>query len=181
MRRRTLALVAMFAILGVTAPVAGAHDGGSVQHKDGYLRALVVKVSGKKSAPGCDLVEKECPKGTKTTIAQYFHTLRVMGGLIKPPPPPVVSTATTSSTPVAAGSGGGGDTYCGLLQFNQETWESVGGSGSPCNASPAEQMARGEELRKRRGTQPWPVCGQNGASMEAIVQCESGGDPHAVG
>ncbi len=50
--------------------------------------------------------------------------------------------------------------YLGAYQFDQRTWQSVGGTGSPAAASPAEQDARAAELMARRGTQPWPTCGR---------------------
>lgn len=46
----------------------------------------------------------------------------------------------------------------GAYQFDQRTWESVGGSGDPAAAPPEEQDARAAELMRRRGTQPWSVC-----------------------
>lgn len=49
--------------------------------------------------------------------------------------------------------------YGGLFQFDQQTWESVGGTGDPAAASPAEQMQRAAMLYAQRGTQAWPVCG----------------------
>ena len=52
-------------------------------------------------------------------------------------------------------------TYYGLYQFDQSTWNSVGGSGSPINASPAEQTQRAQILYSRAGAGAWPVCGKN--------------------
>lgn len=49
--------------------------------------------------------------------------------------------------------------YHGLYQFDQSTWESVGGSGSPSAASAAEQTARAQTLMGQSGTSPWPSCG----------------------
>ena len=49
--------------------------------------------------------------------------------------------------------------YGGAYQFDQSTWESVGGSGSPAEASPAEQDQRAQMLLEQSGTNPWPVCG----------------------
>lgn len=48
--------------------------------------------------------------------------------------------------------------YRGAYQFDARTWQSVGGSGDPAAASPAEQDARAAELMRQRGTQPWSVC-----------------------
>ncbi|WP_181309588.1 resuscitation-promoting factor [Nocardioides campestrisoli] len=50
--------------------------------------------------------------------------------------------------------------YYGLYQFNVGTWNSVGGSGMPHHASPAEQTLRAKLLYKSRGAQPWPYCGR---------------------
>lgn len=49
--------------------------------------------------------------------------------------------------------------YYGLYQFDLGTWASVGGSGNPIDASPAEQLYRAQRLYAGRGASPWPVCG----------------------
>jgi hypothetical protein len=51
-------------------------------------------------------------------------------------------------------------TYFGLFQFDQGTWESVGGTGSPIEAPAAEQEYRAALLYSEAGSSPWPVCGQ---------------------
>jgi hypothetical protein len=50
--------------------------------------------------------------------------------------------------------------YMGLYQFDQGTWESVGGTGTPIEASAAEQTYRAALLYSRSGSSPWPICGQ---------------------
>lgn len=50
-------------------------------------------------------------------------------------------------------------TYGGLYQFDVPTWQSVGGTGLPQDASRAEQTRRAIKLYHVRGAQPWPVCG----------------------
>ncbi len=50
--------------------------------------------------------------------------------------------------------------YRGAYQFDQATWESVGGVGDPAAASPAEQDLRASILYSARGSQPWPECGR---------------------
>jgi len=57
------------------------------------------------------------------------------------------------------GAVGGGGTYGGKYQFDQQTWESVGGSGDPASASESEQDSRAQSLLQQRGTSPWPTCG----------------------
>lgn len=48
-----------------------------------------------------------------------------------------------------------GNGYYGAYQFDLSTWQSVGGSGYPNQASPAEQDARALQLYRMRGWQPW--------------------------
>lgn len=52
-------------------------------------------------------------------------------------------------------------TYRGAYQFDRRTWASVGGTGDPADASPAEQDMRARSLYAVRGRQPWPVCGRH--------------------
>ena len=53
-----------------------------------------------------------------------------------------------------------GNGFYGAYQFTQETWASVGGTGNPAAASPAEQDKRAAMLYAQSGSSPWPVCGQ---------------------
>ena len=53
-----------------------------------------------------------------------------------------------------------GNGYYGAYQFDQSTWESVGGTGRPHWAEPEVQDARARLLYSRRGWQPWPICGR---------------------
>ena len=48
--------------------------------------------------------------------------------------------------------------YHGLYQFSVATWQSVGGSGLPSQASPAEQTERAKALQARSGWGQWPAC-----------------------
>lgn len=50
-----------------------------------------------------------------------------------------------------------GNGYAGAYQFDRQTWQSVGGSGNPADASPAEQDARAWALYEQRGLSPWPT------------------------
>ena len=55
----------------------------------------------------------------------------------------------------------GSGSYRGLYQFSLGTWQSVGGSGDPIDASSGEQTYRAQLLYQREGRSPWPVCGSN--------------------
>jgi resuscitation-promoting factor RpfB len=50
--------------------------------------------------------------------------------------------------------------YYGLYQFSMATWQSVGGTGSPADASPEEQTARAQILYNKAGRGQWPHCGR---------------------
>lgn len=52
-----------------------------------------------------------------------------------------------------------GNGYYGAYQFDLSTWRSVGGTGSPNLATPAEQDARALVLYRERGWQPWTCAG----------------------
>ena len=92
------------------------------------------------------------------------RTLKALG--IDPDNPTVTAAALDPRLEAIAECESGGDPtavsasgqYRGKYQFDQETWESVGGKGDPANASEAEQDRRAARLLKRDGTAPWPNC-----------------------
>lgn len=51
-----------------------------------------------------------------------------------------------------------GNGYYGLYQFSLPTWQSVGGTGLPSDASAAEQTMRAQILQERAGWGQWPAC-----------------------
>lgn len=51
-----------------------------------------------------------------------------------------------------------GNGYYGLYQFSLGTWQSVGGTGLPSDASAAEQTHRAQILQQRAGWGQWPAC-----------------------
>lgn len=85
-------------------------------------------------------------------------------------PPAGIATMRATSAPLASiracESGGNygavspNGFYRGGYQFDYGTWTTVGGSGDPAAASPAEQDMRAAMLYARRGSAPWPVCGR---------------------
>jgi hypothetical protein len=76
------------------------------------------------------------------------------------------STAPGHLRAIAACESGGnysantGNGFYGAYQFTQATWESVGGTGNPAAAGPAEQDRRAAMLYAQQGSSPWPVCGR---------------------
>lgn len=49
--------------------------------------------------------------------------------------------------------------YRGKYQFDRATWERLGGTGDPAQASEAEQDRLAAQLLAQSGTSPWPTCG----------------------
>jgi Transglycosylase-like domain len=52
-----------------------------------------------------------------------------------------------------------GNGFYGKYQFTLDTWQAVGGSGNPAQASEAEQNRRAAQLLAQAGPGQWPVCG----------------------
>jgi hypothetical protein len=82
------------------------------------------------------------------------------------PSPESVGVYSATLESIAACESGGDPTavsvdgtYRGLYQFDYGTWASVGGTGDPAAASPAEQTYRAALLYARGGSNPWPICG----------------------
>jgi len=62
--------------------------------------------------------------------------------------------STHNPKAINANPSAGLPTY-GLFQFDLPTWQSVGGSGNPIDASPEEQIMRAKLLFQSRGLEPW--------------------------
>lgn len=100
---------------------------------------------------------------------------RVVAANERPPEPTIASVGTSTSdaatrnwAALAQCESGGDPTivsrsgrYHGLYQFDRPTWESVGGTGLPSEASPDEQRRRAIALYEQRGASPWPTCGRH--------------------
>lgn len=52
-----------------------------------------------------------------------------------------------------------GNGFYGKYQFTLATWQAVGGSGNPAQASEGEQDRRAATLMAQAGPGQWPVCG----------------------
>lgn len=98
-----------------------------------------------------------------------YPTLTTTAGASQPPAGVAASVPRATGAPLAAiracESGGSystntGNGFYGAYQFDMQTWQSVGGTGNPAAASPAEQDKRAAILYSQRGSSPWPVCGR---------------------
>lgn len=113
---------------------------------------------------------------TRLPVTEVVHEGTKERPVVRRTPAPA---AAGGSTPPAGGAAPAGDVwaalaqcesggnptvvsrnglYHGLYQFSVGTWQSVGGSGLPSQASPAEQTERAIALQARSGWGQWPHC-----------------------
>jgi len=76
---------------------------------------------------------------------------------------PTTAPASTWDSLAQCESGGNwatntGNGYAGGLQFSASTWAAHGGTGSPANASRAQQIAVAEKVQASQGWGAWPAC-----------------------
>ncbi|WP_026538531.1 LysM peptidoglycan-binding domain-containing protein [Arthrobacter sp. 9MFCol3.1] len=76
---------------------------------------------------------------------------------------PTTAPASTWDSLAQCESGGNwatntGNGYAGGLQFSASTWAAHGGTGSPANASRAQQIAVAERVQASQGWGAWPAC-----------------------
>jgi hypothetical protein len=90
----------------------------------------------------------------------------------EPEPAPAPAETTSTAGPISEAtwdrvaqceSGGNwsintGNGYYGGLQFNLNSWQWVGGTGMPHEASRATQIAMAQRLWERQGWNAWPAC-----------------------
>ena len=134
--RRITALAGSFVVLALAAPAAPAHV------VDGTYRSDV-------TAENCGQYDA-CGSGQSSGSSSGSSSSSSGGALGS------IAQCESGGDPTAVSPDG---QYRGLLQFDQQTWESVGGSGDPAAASSEEQLRRGAMLQEQRGSSPWPTCG----------------------
>jgi len=101
---------------------------------------------------------------------QTLAALGLSGGDDESAPAPAPAAAATESASatlarIARCESGGDPTavsadgqYRGKYQFDRATWERLGGTGDPAQASEAEQDRLAAKLLAQSGTSPWPNC-----------------------
>lgn len=168
---RSLVLCAGALVAGLaTAPAAVSIDFDKPKQAYGELHAA--SVAAPDFDPGRHIVREGLANGKPADEARIERSNRIMwealhpeeaqaggaGGLSGPANAHLAAIARCESggNPSAVSAGG---QYRGLYQFSFSTWASVGGSGDPAAASPAEQHKRAAILYAQAGASPWPVCG----------------------
>ncbi|MDQ0934857.1 resuscitation-promoting factor [Streptomyces turgidiscabies] len=108
---------------------------------------------------------KEKPRRVRTEVVREPRAQLVRVGS-KPLPTSVHGADHLDWGSLAACESGGrpnavdpSGTYGGLYQFDTQTWQHLGGSGRPQDATGAEQTMRAKRLYVKRGAGPWPHCG----------------------
>ncbi len=108
---------------------------------------------------------KERPRRVRTEVVREPRAQLVRVGS-KPMPTSVQGADHLDWGSLAACESGGrpnavdpSGTYGGLYQFDTQTWQSLGGSGRPQDATASEQTLRAKRLYVKRGAGPWPHCG----------------------
>jgi hypothetical protein len=162
------------AALGASAILAGLPAGADAAKPSRDLERSYLKAYDRAeradAAPGRNIVEDGVRAKGRTRDATRAEVRRSLGVLRRMVAAPVATTAAAAPSgglaSVAACESGGDPSavsasgqYRGKYQFDQQTWQSVGGSGDPAAASEAEQDARAQALVAQRGTAAWPVCG----------------------
>ena len=124
--------------------------------------------------PGRHIVRDDVrtKKGVREArVREVERSIGVLERMQGPAPAPAaaatgVATAGSGLDAIAACESGGDPgavspdgTYRGKYQFDQQTWESVGGTGDPAAAPEAVQDEMAARLQAQRGSNPWPVCG----------------------
>jgi hypothetical protein len=134
-----------------------------------------------KREPGRDICRLGNRDGSMPSVGKLSGYLAVLHRKKSPPAPASMAPSTQGSLAGSSGSGaapsatltaiaqcesGGnpatdtGNGFYGKYQFTLSTWQSVGGSGNPAQASEAEQDQRAAKLYAQQGPAPWPVCGR---------------------
>ncbi|MFD3920098.1 ubiquitin-like domain-containing protein [Streptomyces sp. NPDC058595] len=109
---------------------------------------------------------KQKPRKIAEKIVRAPVTERVRVGTKRRPASVAGADGLDWAALAACESGGRPDavdpsgTYGGLYQFDSGTWQSLGGSGRPQDASAGEQTFRAKKLYVQRGASPWPHCGR---------------------
>jgi hypothetical protein len=139
--------------------------------KDLRLARQVARVEGKRLAPGYGRVARSW---SLTKLTRHHRHLRrelrsarrARTEARRAEARAAATTASPALEAIAACESGGnpqtdtGNGFYGKYQFTLGTWQAVGGSGNPAQASEGEQDRRAATLLAQAGPGQWPVCGQ---------------------
>jgi len=167
----TRLLTGVLGAAALIAPAAAAQAAVPDELADRYSREYHhAKQAG--SDPGRHIVRDDVRTQRGVREARVGEVKRSIAVLERMQAPAAATTSAGGATAVGglaaiAACESGGDpravspdgTYRGKYQFDQQTWESVGGTGDPAAAPEAVQDEMAARLQAQRGASPWPVCG----------------------
>jgi hypothetical protein len=148
----------LLALLLVAATACGPRP-AHVAPRAAATRARLVPTSVAPARPTTSAVSR----GTQRALLSPGATTRRRPGVIAGPAAPIPASRAAAWACIRRYESGGdyrantGNGYFGAYQFALGSWRSVGGSGLPSDASPAEQDRRAEVLLARQGWGAWPV------------------------
>ncbi len=122
----------------------------------------IINVGQELVIPNGETTERPLPAGYGEPVATVAQPVKQTGKTYQPAARRVAPTGGDVFARIRAKESGGnyatntGNGYYGAYQFSLGTWRSVGGSGLPSDASPAEQDMRAQMLYSQRGCSPWP-------------------------
>ena len=134
--------------------------------KDLRLARRVARVEGERVAPG---YTRKIRSWSLTKLTRHHRHLRRelrSARRERARARAAASSASPALEAIAACESGGnpqtdtGNGFYGKYQFTLATWQAVGGSGNPAQASETEQDRRAATLLAQAGPGQWPVCGQ---------------------
>lgn len=109
------------------------------------------------------LADRPLPTTAPDTVIEASAVVPAASYQSAPTSAPVAASGSVWDRIAACESGGDwsintGNGFYGGLQFTLGSWQAVGGSGLPSNASRDEQIMRAQMLQARQGWGAWPVC-----------------------
>lgn len=116
------------------------------------------------AAPVAQAQPAQAPAQSQQYVAQTPAATPAPQRSTTPTPQPAASASAGVWDQLAQCESGGnwsintGNGYYGGVQFSQQSWNAVGGTGLPSDASKAEQIARAEKLKAIQGWGAWPAC-----------------------
>lgn len=188
-RGAVMSAVAVLAVSGAGAGVAGAQSGGGTYLATGSSGSQVSAVEEALGVPADGYFDEGLARAVRNFQSQNGL---VVDGIVGPETSaalglaggPVESSAPSNGGSSSGSSSGGsssgnatleqiamcesgGDptavspdgTYRGKYQFSRETWAALGGNGDPAAAPESVQDDLAAQLLAQSGTSPWPSCG----------------------
>jgi len=178
MRKTTTALALAGTLLAAPAANAAIPPAAALHPLLGGHRTVAAQMKAQRAADvRADLTARAVRLARKADISAAAERRRARGksadqlrarirGLTHRLHAPTGSTASPTMQAIAECESGGnpatdtGNGFYGKYQFDLQTWQAMGGTGNPAQASEAEQDRRAAALYAQAGPSPWPVCGR---------------------